>query len=63
MTSVLAFLANWKTFAAGAGAILTAGGNLLTHLAAGDTSTIPHDLPIILVGLGLVSAKDWNVHK
>lgn len=54
-------LLNWKTTAAGLGAILTAGGHLLTSLANGDTNTIAVDLAAIWVGIGLLAAKDGNV--
>lgn len=52
---------NWKTTLAGAGTILVALGSLVTHLSAGDFSTIGTDGAIILAGvIGLVS-KDANV--
>ncbi len=51
-------LANWKTTFLGAGAFLGALSSILTHLANGDTSSLAHDVPIILAGVGLVFAQD-----
>jgi hypothetical protein len=55
-------LANWKTTFLGAGAFLGALGHMLTALANGDTSSLAHDVPIILTGLGLIMAKDSGAH-
>ena len=49
---------NWITSLAGLGAILTAGGHLITALTTGDTSAIGHDIPAIIAGAGLILAKD-----
>lgn len=51
-------LSNWKTTFLGAGAFFGALGNTLTHLAQGDTSTLAHDVPILLAGIGLIFAQD-----
>lgn len=52
---------NWKTTGAGIGAIIIAAGSLISHVSAGDLSTIATDGAIILSGvIGLV-AKDSNV--
>lgn len=52
---------NWKTTAAGAAAILTAGGHLINALVNGDFSTIATDGPVIIAGLIGLLAKDSNV--
>lgn len=52
---------NWKTTLAGSGAILVAGGSLLTHLSAGDFSTVGTDGAVIIAGLIGLFAKDSNV--
>ena len=54
------FLLNWKTTAAGLGALFGGLGHLITNLCAGDTSTIPDDITAIMIGLGLIFAKDIN---
>jgi len=56
-------LMNWKTSLAGAAAILTALGDVLTQLGSGNVGSgaIEKDLLAIIVGVGLLSAKDSNV--
>ena len=56
-------IASWKTTIAGAAAIATAIGDILTHLASGDfgSGAIEKDVLAIIVGAGLVFAKDHNV--
>ena len=49
---------NWTTTLAGLGAILTAGGHLITALTTGDTSALGHDIPALIAGAGLILAKD-----
>ena len=54
-------LANWKTTAAGAAAILTALGDALTQISAGHfSSSLDADLAAVVVGIGLILAKDHN---
>ena len=52
---------NWKTTLTGLGAVMVAGGHLLTNVANGDFGSIAIDGPMILSGLGLLFAKDHNV--
>lgn len=52
---------NWKTTLAGAGGILTAGGHLLGAISSGDFSSIGTDGTAIMLALGLMFAKDYNV--
>ena len=54
----MTFLVNWKTTLAGAAVVLGALAHLLNAVAAGDTSTLAHDLTIITGGIGLLFAKD-----
>jgi hypothetical protein len=55
---MLKSLGGWKTTLAGVGTLCTAAGHLLTRLAAGDTSSIPTDVPFIITGLGLIFGMD-----
>jgi hypothetical protein len=55
------FLTNWKTTLLGGGAVLAAGGHLLTALGHGDMSSIVLDVTAICTGFGLLFAKDSNV--
>lgn len=55
------FGASWKTTLAGWAAVLTAGGSLLTHVAAGDFSTLMTDITALAAGIGLLFAKDSDV--
>lgn len=55
---MFAIFMNWKTTLAGAGAALTAAGHLVSHIAAGDTSTIMADVPLIIAGVGLMFGAD-----
>lgn len=54
---------NWKTTLAGAAAIMTALGDLFTQFAAGNlgSGAIEKDALAIVVGVGLIFAKDHNV--
>lgn len=54
---------SWRTTTAGAAAVATAVGDILTHLASGDfgSGAIEKDVLAIIVGLGLIFAKDHNV--
>ncbi len=54
----MSIFTNWTTTLAGLGAILTAGGHLITALTTGDTSALGHDIPAIIAGAGLILAKD-----
>ena len=54
---------NWRTTLAGLGAVSLGLGHLLTHLAAGDTSTLATDLPAIIAGVGLLFGEDAAVPK
>lgn len=52
-------LANWKTTAAGAAAILTALADMATALSHGTISgNLSTDVTAILAGVGLLFAKD-----
>jgi len=55
-------LTNWKTTLAGAATILTALGDIASHLSTGSvgSGSIETDVVTILAGLGLVAAKDAN---
>lgn len=55
-------LASWKTSLAGIAAILTASGDALTQLLGGNVGAgqLEKDLLAIVVGLGLIFAKDSN---
>jgi hypothetical protein len=55
------FLTNWKTTALGIAAILTAGGHLLSSVAAGDFSSLAVDGGVIITGVMGLVAKDANV--
>ena len=52
-------LTNWKTTLAGAAAILTALGDIASHLSAGSVGSgaIETDIVTILAGLGLVATN------
>ena len=54
---------NWKTTALGAGAILTAAGQLATMFASGsvDGNVLVTDFGIIFAGVSGLFAKDFNV--
>lgn len=53
-------LTNWKTTLAGAATILTALGDIASHLSSGSvgSGSIETDIVTILAGVGLVAAKD-----
>ena len=54
-------LANWKTTAAGVAAVLTALGHALAQVSAGNfSSSLDADLTAVVVGIGLIFAKDHN---
>lgn len=55
-------LTNWKTTLAGAATILTAFGDIASHLSSGSigSGSIETDVVTILAGFGLVAAKDGN---
>lgn len=56
-------LKNWKTTLAGAAAIATALGDIFNHIVSGDVGSgaLEKDVMTIIVGLGLIFAKDHNV--
>ena len=56
-------LVNWKTSLAGAAAVLTALGDMLTQIGSGNigSGAIEKDFLAIVVGVGLLAAKDSNV--
>lgn len=50
---------NWKTTAAGIGAILTALADILTGVGHGTiTANLTADVTAIIAGIGLIVAKD-----
>lgn len=51
-------MANWKTTAAGVGAILTAVGTVVVALAHGTPVDWSTAIAAIMAGIGLISAKD-----
>ena len=58
---MLGLLTNWKTTLAGAGTILAALADIATSASHGTVSpNLATDLTGILVGLGLVAAKDGS---
>jgi len=56
-------LINWKTSFAGLAAILTALGDMFTQIGTGNigSGAIEKDILAIIVGAGLLAAKDSNV--
>ena len=55
---------SWKTSLAGIAAILTGAGGLIHNYVSGETVTqllASPDVGMIITGLGLLVAKDWNV--
>lgn len=53
-----AILTNWKTTTLGVLAILMPVLDIVQHVAAGNSTGVSTDVNTILVGLGLVAAKD-----
>lgn len=51
-------MSNWKTTAAGIGAILTAVGTVVVALAHGTTVDWSTAIAAIMAGIGLIAAKD-----
>jgi hypothetical protein len=56
-------LMNWKTSLTGIAAILTALGDMFTQIGTGNVGAgnIEKDFLAIVVGVGLLAAKDSNV--
>lgn len=54
---------NWKTTSAGLAAILTAGADILHSVSTGQAINWNVDLPAILGGIGLLTAKDASTHS
>jgi hypothetical protein len=51
-------MANWKTTAAGIGAILTAVGTVAVALANGTPVDWSTAIAAVMAGIGLIAAKD-----
>lgn len=49
---------NWKTTAAGVGAILVAAGQIISGISHGDYSGLTAGIPALLAGVGLLFAHD-----
>lgn len=49
---------NWKTTSAGVANILTALGDIVHAIATGQPINYAVDMPMIITGVGLLSAKD-----
>lgn len=52
---------NWKTTLAGLGMLLTAAAQIVTALASGTMPDWEKVVPLVIAGLGLLLAKDYNV--
>lgn len=52
---------NWKTSTPGSGALITAFIDLYHGVSTKNYANVVPDIMGILVGLGLINAKDWNV--
>ena len=64
MSTVLKYIiANWKTSAGGIALILGAVSDVLSFAAKGELSpNLNTDLTALVSGVGLIAAKDLNVH-
>jgi hypothetical protein len=54
-------LKNWKTSLAGVLAIASVIGPALTSISKGDYTAAINQLPVIITGIGLILAQDFNV--
>lgn len=56
-------IVSWKTSAAGLGAILTALADVAHSIGTGTAINWNVDIPAIIGGIGLLTAKDADVHS